>query len=328
MRIVCIAVVFLVMTTGLFAQYGEESFHSEDPVTGDPASVEVSNPMLEKDEVDFFESEAPVELGAEMMVTSKLKFVNIPLKYKLKKLANMSFSVNLPIIFQKKLEYEFPAEYDAKDGGISDINVGISYFKPEIIKDYKGKASFKVSLPTGDHENTVEYEDIDYAVPLGTGAWGMTAGAGLSGAIADGNFNVNASYKIYTYNEKIFESAWGSRTVTNTKRGNRILLNGTFRRQFNRIKITGVTQFVMIGDGHTKSKTTYDDGTPDWKTDNDIDNNITTLDVGLEGEYKIDKYFLKKVFAKFRLPLMTNTGKSLKDLERPIMISFGFKTQL
>ena len=80
-----------------------------------------------------------------------------------------------------------------------------------------------------------------------------------------------------------------------------------------------------MNDGDIKSKTTYDDGAPDYKDNYIVDNNITTLDLGIEGEYEIKKYNMENVFIKLRFPVMTETGKALSELERPVVFSFGFK---
>ncbi len=309
----------LVLPMVLSAQY--DSHISADEATVSPSSPEASNPSINYEDNSFYESGFGAEMTGEMLLTSSLKYIALPIRFKLPQLKQFTFSVNIPVIISKKVDY---FDYTAQASGISDITVGTSYWKDNVFKNFRGTVSSKITLPTGDDEKTVEHDGFDYKVPLGTGCWGLMTTGGLKGDLASGFFTATLGYKINitktitTENETVI-------TDVESRPGNMFLFNSSLSQAVNVFKLTGSVMFAMAGDG--ESKTIFTDKNTSEKTSYtaELDNNYTLVDLGLLVEYPIKNRFINKCYVKVRIPVITTTGKDIDKMDRSLVFNFGIK---
>ncbi|MEA1987489.1 MAG: hypothetical protein U9N76_08390 [Candidatus Marinimicrobia bacterium] len=303
-------VVFFMLLIVSFA-YSQESEGHYGESTSSTNNVEIGQV-----ESAFYNSDANVGIGTEMVLSQNIKFMNLPINFRIRKLGNFTFQSYIPIIFKKEVGNE-------KAGGLGDISIGGSYWM-NVFNDYLFKSSISVSLPTGDDEKTVNGTPI----ALGSGSFGFVANTGLNGYIGDGKLSTDLNYIINTPNTTTSENSV-THAITETKRraGNSISFNGSYKHPLpiQNLYISGATQFNLNGKGHFERVIKDSNGVEFFSTEGDYDN-IFSWKLSTEVEYQFAQFgmlygIINSVYFKVRYPVLYN----VTYIDKEVTFALGVK---
>ena len=277
-----VVLIMLLIASFAYSQSWEGEGRHE---TADPSTPTRENVEIEQTESSFFMSNQSVGIGTEMILSQNMKYLNLPINFRIRKLGNFTFQSYIPIIFSKTVGNE-------KAGGIGDITIGGSYWINNFLSldGYLFKVAASITLPTGDDEKVVNNTPI----ALGTGTFGFVGSAGINGRIFGGNVSSGIHYKINTPSEIVTNNTWNDfKTTTKTRNGNSLTVNGSFKHSLpvQNLYISGATQFDITGKGHREIKTKDTTGTVIYSFEDDLSSeNLFIWKLSMEVEYKFQEF--------------------------------------
>ncbi len=312
-----IVILVLLIASVAYSQYdGYDTYDDcgrEGYETADPSTPTVENVEIEQTESSFYNSDGNIGIGTEMILSQDMKYFNLPINFRIRKIKGFTFQSYIPVIFSKTVGNE-------SAGGVGDITIGGAYWINNFLSldGYLFKASASITLPTGDDEKTVNY----ISIPLGTGAFGFVASAGINGKIFGGNVSSGIHYKINTPTETVSIYAWNdSKTTTKTRNGNSLTINGSFKYPLpQNLFITGATQFNFSGKGHYEIETIDSSGVSTYNFENDLSSeSLFIWKLSTEVEYKFLQFgmisnYINSVYLKMRFPILVSDDRIDKEL--------------
>lgn len=291
--------------------------------TNDPSTPTRENVEIEQTESSFYMSDQNVGVGTEMILSQNMKYFNLPINFRIKKIAGFTFQSYIPIIFSKTVGSESAR-------GIGDITIGGAYWINNFLSldGYLFKAAMSITLPTGNDTNTVN----NISIPLGTGTYGFVGSAGINGNLFGGSMNTGIHYKINTPTETVIVNTWdNSKTTTNIRNGNSLTINGSFKHLLpvQNLYISGATQFDITGKGHVEIETKDSTGTiiPARSSEDDLSTeNLFIWKLSTEVEYKFLQFgtmssFLNSVYLKIRYPIIISN----EFMDKEITFALGLR---
>jgi len=289
--------------------------------TNDPSTPTRENVEIEQTESSFYMSDQSVGVGTEMIISQDMKYFNLPINFRIKKIAGFTFQSYIPIILSKTVGSESAR-------GIGDITIGGAYWIDNFLSldGYLFKAAVSITLPTGNNENTVNY----ISIPLGTGTYGFVGSAGINGNLFGSSMNAGIHYKVNTQTETVTVNTWdNSKTTINTRNGNSLTINGSFKHSLpvQNLYISGATQFDITGKGHVKTETKDITGTVTFSNEYDLSSeNLFIWKLSTEVEYKFLQFgtmssFLNSVYLKIRYPIVISN----EFMDKEITFALGLR---
>ena len=305
------------LTSVAFAQYDEDHSHNPyaDPTVG-PLILPTSGDFVESG-IDGSTEKAAGDKGLATFIemTSRQKTGLLTPFYRFS--PSLALKARIPMIFQKSLGFN----EDISTSGLGDVSLDGEYTR-QAGAGAAWRFQATVKLPTGDDENTVEFENFDYDVPLGTGTMDILARGQYAKSTPDYDwvasvlFRKNDSSEVATLVTPYVGSTYTQTTTTTN--GNQFAMSGFARRRANEKwwLHLGVS-VVKFFDGSTE--TTYTNDYED--SENDLAQAGTLIDLYPGISYALSSW---SPFLGVRIPVQTSYDDEFASTSRDMAFIFQF----
>ena len=316
-------------TPALAQEQGHEHEYTDtnyDPTTTAPLVLPTNNDFAEPT-TDTSQEKTGKSSGfgadAAFDVASEVQAGSITPAYRFSRA--LAVKLRVPYIFNRTMKYQnfFTNEpFEAEASGLGDVSCDVDYTPRLATPGTQLRFSGTVKLPTGDDEKVVTDEnDVQYAVPLGTGSLDFVGRASYARSNSRLGWIVAAMYRLNTNNE-ISQQFGTNTTTTKTTNGNQLVASAFGRHRVGKgLWVHLGAALLVTSDGKTETVTKDGSGNVVSQNEVDLDQSATLVDLFPGLSYTLGPL---NPYLGVRIPVVSNFGNDAVDISRDVSFVLQF----